>query len=646
MLASIATAVCLFLWRLQLIPSLAKLFDVAPGGSVTVEPDVQVTTAAVTLVCLVTGITLNRCGGRRSLPFIAVLFVLVIGSGFAGLRFFSIDVQAGLLLSGGLLSVFLVQLNRLWQTDRRLTHRVLSWVTNSGTKKSSATVRLNSGLKLLQTVLPLREAIVFQCDDSFLRTAARLKGPTDDQTSNRNSVWREGIDLCKQALATGKLVIDTTAASVAVPLNHEKETVGVLLLRLGTVFNEDDGPLLEAVGSQFARNLKRERVSKERSVSPAISFFSQTGARTKLDAVDVLTASLAEQRCEANALNMINDGIAIAYLDGTIALTNPCLQLFTETDEEELKRGDIFALLDHFRTGVFDEPAIAVRRVLQSGVDYESEIRFEDRNSTLGLRISLLRDRQAENSEGEPLGLAVCVRDLTHSKAHEKLKSDMISLMSHELRTPLTSINGFAELLTMDDTIPEQAKEFVTIIANESQRMSRMINTFLAVTQLQRKDKQEVLKIPLRLDEVVRETILTLQPAAKKKRIRLIEQPAQRLPPVAADKSLITQAVKNLLNNAIKYSPERTTVTVSTALEAEAVRVSVEDRGYGIPAESRDRVWEKFYRVVRDGQEKDEESTGLGLSFVREVVEQHGGRVNLNSEEGRGSVFSFTLPRL
>ena len=218
--------------------------------------------------------------------------------------------------------------------------------------------------------------------------------------------------------------------------------------------------------------------------------------------------------------------------------------------------------------------------------------------------------------------------------------------MSHELRTPLTSINGFAELLTMDDTIPEQAKEFVTIIANESQRLSRMINTFLAVTQLQRKDKQEVLKIPLRLDEVVRETILTLQPAAKKKRIRLVEQPAQRLPPVAADKSLITQAVKNLLNNAIKYSPERTTVTVSTALEAEAVRVSVEDRGFGIPAESRDRVWEKFYRVVRDGQEKDEESTGLGLSFVREVVEQHGGRVNLNSEEGRGSVFSFTLPRL
>jgi signal transduction histidine kinase len=105
--------------------------------------------------------------------------------------------------------------------------------------------------------------------------------------------------------------------------------------------------------------------------------------------------------------------------------------------------------------------------------------------------------------------------------------------------------------LTTESAISEQAKEFAAIIANESQRMSRMINTFLAVTQLQRKDKQEVLKIPLRLDEVVRETITTLQPVAKKKRIRLVEQPAQRVPPVAADKSLITQVLKNLVNNAV-----------------------------------------------------------------------------------------------
>src|SRR5206468_11327279 len=140
----------------------------------------------------------------------------------------------------------------------------------------------------------------------------------------------------------------------------------------------------------------------------------------------------------------------------------------------------------------------AVSRVLQTGVDSERELNFDQRNQILGLRISLLRE-----NETHPIGIAINVRDLTRLKEYEELKSDMISLMSHELRTPLTSINGFAELLTADDQLPEQAKEFVTIIANEAQRLSRMINTFLAVTQLQRKDKQEVQKIPLRLDEVV-----------------------------------------------------------------------------------------------------------------------------------------------
>ena len=149
---------------------------------------------------------------------------------------------------------------------------------------------------------------------------------------------------------------------------------------------------------------------------------------------------------------------------------------------------------------------------------------------------------------------------------------------------------------------------------------------------------------PLLLVDVVR-VPSQLSAGRQAKRIRLVEDGVSS-PAVAADRSLITQAVANLVDNAIKYSPERTSVTLSTALEADAVRLTVEDRGYGIPPEDVERVWEKFYRVARDGRVKEEESTGLGLSFVREVVEQHGGAVELESEVGRGSKFSFTLPRL
>ncbi|HEU4837497.1 MAG TPA: ATP-binding protein [Pyrinomonadaceae bacterium] len=568
-------------------------------------------------------------------------------AGVMGYALLDLDVIASacLIVVSGILCLLLVHVNRLWSIDRKLTRSLFHSPTPNTASIVDANGRLASGLKLLNTVLPLSEAVVFRCDESEgLQTVVRYKSPAPNaQDPRRNAVWREGIKLCLRAAATGTVVSQTT--SVAVPLLHESEVAGVLLIRLASEFSADDTPLLLAVGSQFARNLERESFTHNAVRTEALSFFSQRGSRRKLDALNVLKAVNVEQRCEARTLTHIDDGVAIAYLDGTLALVNPTLMTFAGLTHEQILKMDLFDLLDKFRTDVFDEPEIAVRRVLQSGVEYEGELNFESKSQILNLRISLLRERQGKKAD-EPIGIALYVKDLTATKEYEKLKSDMISLMSHELRTPLTSINGFAELLTADEKIPEQAREFVSIIANESQRMSRMINTFLSVTQLQRKDKQEVLKIPLRLDEVVRETITSLQPVAKKKRIRLIEQPAHRIPPVAADKSLITQAVKNLLNNAIKYSPERTTVTVSTALEAESVRVCVEDRGFGIPAEAKERVWDKFYRVVREGQEKDEESTGLGLSFVREVVEQHGGRVDLDSEEGRGSKFSFTLPRL
>jgi signal transduction histidine kinase len=613
-------------------------------GYVCWGQDTSLAAAGLSAYGMAVSLTVNRFGLRQSWRWLGVSAVFVTIIGVAGVEFFGVDLLVLPLLFTGSLSLLLIQINCLWSLDRQFAHTLFSSSRGSADSSINASERIMSGLKLLNTVLPLSEAVVFRYDESeWLHAVARFKGETPNpRDPRRNSVWREGIELCQQAASTGKLV--EKSSTVAVPLLHETETAGVLLIRLATEFSADDAPLLEAVGSQFARNLERESFAHNEARTQSFSFFSQSGSKRKLDALNVLKAVTVEQRCEASTLTHIDDGVAIAYLDGTLALVNPTLLNFAGLTAEQVAKMDLFDLLNKFRTDVFDEPEIAVRRVLQTGVRYEGELNFEAKNQILNLRISLLREHQ--NTSDEPIGIAVYIKDLTAVKEYEKLKSDMISLMSHELRTPLTSINGFAELLTADDTIPAQAREFVSIIANESQRMSRMINTFLSVTQLQRKDKQEVLKIPLRLDEVVRETIASLQPIAKKKRIRLIEQPAHRIPPVAADRSLITQAVKNLVNNAIKYSPERTTVTVSTALEAEAVRVCVEDRGFGIPAEAKERVWDKFYRVVREGQEKDEESTGLGLSFVREVVEQHGGRVELDSEEGRGSKFSFTLPRL
>lgn len=662
-IATLAGSFSFALWLTGLLTSLQNALLLVPKpGTVLKVPSLGLGAVLIFAVSFAVTFDVGRFGGRRAFVY--------LGGGFLGLAalslltswLFSIDILFAPITVAASASAATMQLKRLRERDNELTEKlVTSSLQFESLQRDDAEDRLLSGLKLVDTVLAPSEAIVFRRDsDDHLVASARLRAtPSGPLDANRNSTWRDRVKLCERAMAAGEFIVEAIqsedgTANVAMPLRHEDRTVGALLIRVNREFDEDDRALLTAVGGQMARNLQREEAHHSRKRSK-FAFFSSRESRQRLQSLFVLNGALLEQSVGINALAEVGDGVALGYLDGRIAYANGALAELAGLPQARIRNLNFFELLNSFRTDVFDEPVIAVRRVLQTGEPYERELHFAERNATYGLRIALVLDdsrRTAANqmdddsSMSQPLCLALVIRDLTLLKEYDQLKSDMISLMSHELRTPLTSINGFAELLTADESLPDQAKEFVTIIANESQRLSRMINTFLTVTKLQRKDRQEVLKIPLRLDEVVKDTIANLQPIAKKRRIRLVEQPTQRLPPVAADKSMITQAVKNLVSNAIKYSPERTTVTVSTALEAESVRICVEDRGYGIPAEARDRVWEKFYRVVRDGQDKDEDSTGLGLSFVREVVEQHGGTVDLDSEVGRGSKFSFTLPRL
>jgi len=659
-LAFLAGAAACAFWRAGLIDSLQAAFvvGVARGETPLQSPQPWLGLLLIVAISVSAGFFVARAGARRSFLILGFGFLAMATASLLISRYLKFDILFAPMALGSMAAVFLVQLHRLWQIDTVLTNHVNE--TQSGTdtlEASPAQNRLTSGLKLLQTILPLDEAVVFQPDDDGqLVPCARLRVTTSGSLeSGRNEVWRKLVRVCDRAVETGEIArvrageIDPLE-SVAIPLRHEGRTVGALLLRLREDFDQSDRNLLHAVGGQLARNLQREEARKMKLDSNLPAFISARTSGHRLQAFDVISGVLTEHRFGAQVLSETADGYAIVYLDGTVGYVNPAMLRAAGLSDADARKLDLFGLLDRFRSGVFDEPSIAVRRVLQSGETYERELNSPERNQTLELRIALATDRNGNgNGNGasaNPLCFAIRVRDVTRLKESDQLRSDMISLMSHELRTPLTSINGFAELLVLDEKIPAESREFLQIISNESQRMSRMIDTFLSVSQLERGDKREVSKIALRLDEAVRETIAVMQPAAKKKRIRMIEQGNGHIPPVAADKSLITQVLTKLLDNAIKYSPERTAITVSTLLEAEAVRVVVEDRGYGIPAESIDRIWEKFYRVARDGQEKDEESTGLGLAFVKEVVEQHGGSVSVESEVGRGSKFSFALPRL
>jgi len=666
LLAFVAGVATCAVWRAGLIDSLQAGFvvGVAHGEAPLQTPQTWIGLLLIVGVSVSSGFLVSRAGARSSFWILGLGFLASAAASLLASRYLKVDILFAPLAIGSIGAVLIVQLYRLWLIDSLLTNRVNETsartdIVEPGLSQS----RMGNGLKLLQTILPLEEAVLFQPNEfGKLVPIARVRSsPSGTLQSERNKVWRRLVSLCDQAIQSNEIAVSAagvidTVESVAMPVRHESHTVGVMLLRLRERFDENDRRLLAAVGGQIARNLQREEARKKKLDGNLPAFVSARTSGYRLHAFDYLSGVITEQRFGAQVLAEAVDAYALAYLDGTVAYVNKAMIAAAKLDPSEAQNADLFALLDQFKSGVFDEPAIAVRRVLQSGQPYERELVFPDRNQTLELRISLTNEAAGKNGNGNgngnrgpangPLCFAIRVRDITKVKEYEQMKSDMVSLMSHELRTPLTSINGFAELLAIDEGIPEESREFLQIISNESQRMSRMIDTFLSVTQLERGDKKEVVQIPVRLDELVRETIGTMQPVAKKKRIRLVDQANGSIPPVAADKSLITQALMKLFDNAIRYSPERTTVTVSTVLEAECVRVIVEDRGYGVPADSIDRIWEKFYRVARDGQEKDEESTGLGLAFVKEVIEQHGGSVSVESEVGKGSKFTFALPRL
>lgn len=583
------------------------------------------------------------------------LLINIFGARFADFALFFPPFFLTVLLCFGF-----AHLKRVWEIDRNfeqtLERTALMRYTLEG---RSADERVASGLKLLQTVLPVEEVLIFQKDaNGELNPIGRARDKKKLDKNDPQANWRGSVNLCEDALERGEIIIskreqsDKSAAKIALPLMHEERTVGAMFVSFKENFEEADRVLLSAFAEQMARNFHRQEVRELPNSGGQTGFLSVENMQRRFETLQLINGLLTEQQFGSFAFSEMNDGHAIAYLDGTLAYVNRPMLKVARVTVDRAKQLDLFDLLERFQGGVFDDPSIAVRRVMQTGEGYSRELHFPERQQTVGLQISLVRgnaDLEAVHSTAyarKPLCLIVTVRDITAVKENEKLRSDMVSLMSHELRTPITSINGFAELLAADDKIPAEAREFLSIISSEAQRLSRMIDSFLSVSQLEQSDKREVVKIPVRLDTLSHEVLISIQSAARAKRIRLVEQANAHLPPVAADKDLIRKAIYNLVDNAVKYSPERTTIVVSTILEADAVRVIVEDRGYGIPADSIEKIWQKFYRVPRNGMDKQEDSTGLGLSLVKEIVEQHGGSVNVETEENQGSKFSFTLPRL
>lgn len=249
-----------------------------------------------------------------------------------------------------------------------------------------------------------------------------------------------------------------------------------------------------------------------------------------------------------------------------------------------------------------------------------------------------------KNTNQNPIGALMVLHDVTEIKKLESMRRDFVANVSHELRTPITSIKGFAETLLEDSTSDkETCKRFLKIIARQADRLHAIIEDLLSLSwieQASQKTELELAAHPLR--PVLESCVIVCKHKAEEKKIHISVCCPENLR-VMIKQDLFEQAMINLIDNAIKYSPDNSQVEITATLDHHIVQIAVNDQGPGIPAEHLSRIFERFYRIDK-ARSRQMGGTGLGLSLVKYIMQAHDGQITVTSEVGKGSCFTLHIP--
>lgn len=259
-----------------------------------------------------------------------------------------------------------------------------------------------------------------------------------------------------------------------------------------------------------------------------------------------------------------------------------------------------------------------------------------------GERVPVVGNISARREDGRPVVTRGIYRDVTEERAAERLKEQFLSVISHELRTPLTSIRGALGLLATGrfGALNSRGDRMLAIAAEDTERLVRMVNDLLDVERLE-SGRVTLQKASVDLTELVQRAIEIVQPLADRANVRLETDITAVY--IWVDGDRILQTLTNLLDNAIKFSPSESTIRVKAQLQDSRVRISVMDKGRGIPPQMLERIFDRFQQIdASDSREKG--GTGLGLAIAKMIIEQHGGNIWADSNGGNGSTFHFTVP--
>lgn len=364
---------------------------------------------------------------------------------------------------------------------------------------------------------------------------------------------------------------------------------------------------------------KKITIGTKDEVGELANAFNEMSAQLK-----ELVEEISKDRSQlATILDNMADGVIMTDAEGNISLANRAAEKLFNIKEAGNK-----PLIEAVRDHEVDELLkLCLKTAETQSVNYES-----------GTSKRYLRAIAIPVGHS---GVLLLFQDLTELIKLQTTRRELIGNISHEFRTPLAGIKAMVETLQGGAANDKKAaRDFLTKIDSEVDRLTQMVAELTELSRIET-GKAELRREPTNLNQLVEEVIAQLSPQAKRQKLTLEKKLNTSLPAVPADKDRVRQLISNLVHNAIKFTPAGGRITVATKVRGDSMTVDVADTGVGIAKEDLPHVFERFYKgdKARAG-----EGTGMGLAIAKHVVEAHGGTIWVESEEGRGSTFSFSLP--
>ncbi|PJH84732.1 cell wall metabolism sensor histidine kinase VicK [Streptococcus thermophilus] len=345
---------------------------------------------------------------------------------------------------------------------------------------------------------------------------------------------------------------------------------------------------------------------------------------------------IQEKNRLSSVLSYMSDGVIATNRLGQITMINSTAQRLLNLDRETATQMSILDILDGENPYTYSELLSKTPEIHLSRRDANDEF------VTLRVNFALIR-----KESGFISGLVAVLHDATEQEKEERERRIFVSNVSHELRTPLTSVKSYLEALDDGALNEEIAPNFIKVSLDETNRMMRMISDLLALSRIDNKSTQlnvEMTNFTAFMTYILnRFGQIKSQETNPGKSYEIIRDYPVNSIWVEIDTDKMTQVVDNILNNAIKYSPDGGQITVSMKTTDTQLIVSISDQGLGIPKKDLPLIFDRFYRVDK-ARSRAQGGTGLGLSIAKEIVKQHNGFIWAKSEYGKGSTFTIVLP--